>query len=165
MRHRNGCQSVVLWWGTRPCYYKLICKLYLNSRNLAFKILIVLDNAPGHPQDFLLTHPHFLTWVSVLHHLTPHSCNNLTMESSEHLICVTFTTPFTISWMEVRRTSLVSLNALNYTVWVIVLNIRVSADKLETSSLNDCWDELFLKELMMSRDCLTKRMKYGTFLC
>jgi len=30
-------------------------------RNLAFRVLIVINNAPGHPQDFLLTHPHFLT--------------------------------------------------------------------------------------------------------
>jgi hypothetical protein len=62
------------------------------------------------------------------------------MESSEHLISVTFSTPFTVSWMEVRRTSLVSLNAINNIAQVIVVNIRESVDKLESRSLNDCWD-------------------------
>jgi len=64
------------------------------------------------------------------------------MESSEHLISVTFSTPFTLSWMEVRITSLVSLNAINNTAQVIVVNIREYGDKLESRSLNDCWDKL-----------------------
>ena len=40
------------------------------------------------------------------------------------------------------RTSLVSLNAVKYTAWVNVVNIRESVDRLEIRSLNDCWGKL-----------------------
>ena len=35
-----------------------------------------------------------------------------------------------------------SLNAINNTAQVIVVNIREYGDKLESRSLNDCWDKL-----------------------
>ena len=57
-----GHQSAVLWWGRSPCQWRLVCKLCLWSKNLAFKILLVLANAPGLLQDFSLAHPN---WVSV----------------------------------------------------------------------------------------------------
>ena len=36
---------------------KVVWKLYLMSKYLAFKVLLVIDNTPGHLQDLGLVHP------------------------------------------------------------------------------------------------------------
>ena len=43
--------------GWRPCQWRIVWKLYLTSKNLAFRVLLVLANAPGHPQDLALAQP------------------------------------------------------------------------------------------------------------
>jgi len=35
---------------------KVVCKLYLMSKYPAFKVLLVLDNVPGHPKGLCLAH-------------------------------------------------------------------------------------------------------------
>jgi hypothetical protein len=63
-------KSVVLWWGRRPLQQTVVSKTYLNSKKLAFKVIIVLDDGLGHQQDHDHNNP---SWMSVQkhHHLTP----------------------------------------------------------------------------------------------
>jgi len=35
---------------------KVVWKLYLMSKYLAFKVLLVIDNVPGHPMGLCLAH-------------------------------------------------------------------------------------------------------------
>jgi hypothetical protein len=42
IRHSNGCQSVMMWWGRRPCHWSFVWKVYLKAKNwhsrLAFSL-------------------------------------------------------------------------------------------------------------------------------
>jgi hypothetical protein len=64
------------------------------------------------------------------------------MESSQQLRSITISTPFTMFWMEVRRTLLVSVYAINHMAYMTVVNIRESVDRLKFRGLNDFWNKL-----------------------
>jgi len=81
--------------------------LNLRYKNPSLKVLPVLDNAPGNPQDFRLTD------LSFCPKLPPHACSHSTKELS-HLRGIVLPAPSSVSWMQVRSFVL-SENAGNCT--------------------------------------------------
>ena len=42
---------------------------YLTEQNLAFKVLLLVDNTPGHPGDLKVAHPNIGDFPATQHHL------------------------------------------------------------------------------------------------
>jgi hypothetical protein len=85
-------------WGKGSCQSRLLSKLYLKYKHLAFKVIFDLAKSQGHPQYLLfLVH---ISKLSVCSTSPPHSCSCSTRGSSQHSTAVTLATPSMLSWMQ-----------------------------------------------------------------
>ena len=69
--------------------------LNMRAKNPSLKVLPVLDNAPGNPQDFGLAD------LSFCPKLPPHACSHSTRELS-HLGGILLPAPSSVFWMQMR---------------------------------------------------------------
>lgn len=95
-------------------------------------MLLVLANAPGHPQDLALAHPN--VQIKYLSSTLLHSSSCSASESLWLAGAFTLATPYALSWMPVRRRRLlVSVNAGNYkSIADCIVNIKQLVDDLKS---------------------------------
>jgi hypothetical protein len=117
---------------------------YLVSKNLAFKVLLLLDNAPGHPSQRLqFAHPN----VEV--QFLPPNTTSLIQPMDQGVIA-TFKAYYTrrtfsrlFNAMELNE-SLTIINAWKkYDIAACIENVHESVEEMKVTTLNGCWKNLW----------------------
>lgn len=119
-------------------------KRYLASKNLAFKVLLVLDNAPGHPADRLVNAD-----PNVQVEFLPPNTTSLIQPLDQGAI-KTYKAYYTrrtfgkiLESMENDPTLDLKQCWKNYTIADCLVNIKESLDELKQTTLNACWRNLW----------------------
>ncbi|KAI1888220.1 hypothetical protein AGOR_G00182770 [Albula goreensis] len=156
LKGKNKCHLPVFWrankkaWVTgtltmdwlNNCFVRDV-ERYLTRKNLAFKVLLILENAPGHPEALQFAHPN----VEVVF-LPPNTTSLL--QPMDQGIIETFKRYYT------RRTFNKILDAVEndpgltvadcwkrYNIADSISIIKDSLDEVNQSTLNACWSKLW----------------------
>uniref|UniRef100_UPI00358E3E0E tigger transposable element-derived protein 1-like n=1 Tax=Myxine glutinosa TaxID=7769 RepID=UPI00358E3E0E len=116
---------------------------YLSSQSLAFKVLLILDNAPGHPENIQFAHPN----VEVL--FLPAYTTSLLQPLNQGVIAA-FKTYYTrrtfrhiLDAMESDPTLNFSQCWKDYNIADCINNINDSLREVKPSTINACWGKLW----------------------
>ncbi|XP_064421091.1 tigger transposable element-derived protein 1-like [Latimeria chalumnae] len=156
LKGQNKSQLPVFWQSNRRawvtaalfidwfnnCFVHEVEK-YLASKNLAFKVLLILDNAPGHPESLQFAHPN----VEVV--FLPPNTTSLLQPMDQGLI-KTFKSYYTrhtfkriLDQMESDPTLTVSGCWKNYNIADCINNIKDSLEEVKPTTWNACWRKLW----------------------
>uniref|UniRef100_UPI00358EF42B tigger transposable element-derived protein 1-like isoform X1 n=1 Tax=Myxine glutinosa TaxID=7769 RepID=UPI00358EF42B len=120
---------------------------YLSSQSLAFKVLLILDNAPGHPENIQFAHPN----VEVL--FLPPNTAALLQPLNQGVIAA-FKTYYTrrtfrhiLDTMGSDPTLNVSQCWKDYNIADCINNIRDSLKDVKQATINACWGKLWKEEV------------------
>lgn len=119
-------------------------KSYLASKNLAFKVLLILDNAPGHPADKLINAD-----PNVQVEFLPPNTTSLLQPLDQGIIAAykAYYTRRTYKkiFESMENDSTVDLKKCwkNYTIADCLINIKESLNELKQTTLNACWKNLW----------------------
>jgi hypothetical protein len=110
------------------------------STYLAFKIPLVLDNVPGDPKGLYLAHLNIQVECLSYHHLTSATAERGNYQNIQgHYSC--HTSP--VSWMQVMRTALLSVNGENCIPKLTAKEMYKSMNELKSMVLNGCWKKIW----------------------
>ena len=156
LKGKNKCHLPVFWrankkaWVTgalsmdwlNNCFVPDV-ERYLSKKNLTFKVLLILDNAPGHPEALQFAHPN----VEVV--FLPPNTTSLIQPMDQGII-ETFNRYYT------RRTFNRILEAMEndpsltvtdcwklFNITDSITIIKDSLDEVKQSTLNACWSKLW----------------------
>jgi hypothetical protein len=119
-------------------------KHYLASKNLDFKVLLLLDNAPGHPQeDLQFAHPNI-----EVRFLPPNTTSIL--QPMDQGIIATFKAYYTrrtfkgiVDVMDLDEELTVTDCWKKYDISQCITNIKESVAEITQTTLNACWKNLW----------------------
>lgn len=116
-------------------------KKYLSSKGLPFKVLLLIDNAPGHPQD--------LEYENVEVKFLPKNTTSLLQPLDQGIISTfkalyikrAFT--YILEQMENNESLTVISAWKNFTILDCVKHIALSYTAIKQTTLNSCWKKLW----------------------
>ena len=116
-------------------------KKYLNSKGLPFKVLLLIDNAPSHPQD--------LEYENVEVKFLPKNTTSLLQPLDQGIISTfkalyikrAFT--YILEQMENNESLTVISAWKNFTILDCVKHIALSYTAIKQTTLNSCWKKLW----------------------
>lgn len=118
-------------------------KKYLASQNLDFKILLLIDNAPGHPSTLVGAHPN----VNVM--FLPPNTTSLIQPLDQGIIA-TFKAYYTrrcfkriLDSIELNPEETVTSSWKKFNIADCIADIDASLSELQPSSINACWRNLW----------------------
>jgi hypothetical protein len=123
------------------CFLREV-ELYLASKSLPFRVVLLIDNAPGLPENVMFDHLN----VEILF-LPP---NTSLLQLLDQGVIAAFKTyyisrTFTSLQNEMEKGSslTVSQSWKNYNIAVCLINIKESVEEVKESNINTCWWKLW----------------------
>jgi hypothetical protein len=118
-------------------------EIYLKNKKIAFKVLLVVDNAPGHPETLKFSNPN----IRII--FLPPNTTSLIQPMDRGLIA-TFKSyylrrvfDFILNLLDSDKSLKISDCWKEFNIYDCIRNISESRFEIKLSTLNACWGEIW----------------------